>query len=88
MLELGVFPPAMPAVFDALPGVEVPVGGISAGFGKLWADSPARESRAVQLNLVLHLGANSTPADAQMVRSRREAPRRWKKRRSMPEPLR
>ena len=56
----------MPAVFDALPGVEVPVGGISAGFGKLWADSPARESRAVQLNLVLHLGANSTPADAQM----------------------
>ena len=56
----------MPQVFDALPGVEVPVGGISAGFGKLWADSPARESRAVQLNLVLHLGANSTPADAQM----------------------
>ena len=54
----------MPAVFDALPGLEVPVGGISAGFKKLWADSPAKESRAVQLNLVLHLGANSTPADA------------------------
>lgn len=54
----------MPAVFDALPGQEVPVGGISAGFKKLWADSPAKESRAVQLNLVLHLGANSTPADA------------------------
>lgn len=54
----------MPAVFDALPGVEAPVGGISAGFSKLWADSPAKESRAVQLNLVLHLGANSTPADA------------------------
>jgi len=55
----------MPAVFDALPGQEVPVGGIAAGFGRLWADSPAKESRAVQLNLVLHLGANTTPADAQ-----------------------
>ncbi len=55
----------MPQVFDALPGQEVPVGGISAGFQKLWADSPAKESRAVQLNLVLHLGSNSTPADAQ-----------------------
>lgn len=55
----------MPAVFDALPGQEVPVGGISAGFKKLWADSPAKESRAVQLNLVLHLGSNSNPADAQ-----------------------
>lgn len=54
----------MPAVFDALPGQEVPVGGISAGFNKLWAASPAKESRAVQLNLVLHLGANTTPADA------------------------
>ncbi|MBI2814739.1 MAG: glucose-6-phosphate dehydrogenase assembly protein OpcA [Opitutae bacterium] len=55
----------MSAVFDALPGVEAPVGGITAGFGRLWADSPAKESRAVQLNLVLHLGANTTPADAQ-----------------------
>src|SRR3954470_11675196 len=54
----------MPAVFEALPGLEVPVGGIAAGFKKLWADSPAKESRAVQLNLVLHLGSNSTPDDA------------------------
>jgi len=54
----------MPAVFDALPGQEVPVGGIAAGFQKLWADSPAKESRAVQLNLVLHLGGNTLPADA------------------------
>lgn len=54
----------MPAVFDSLPGLEVPVGGIAAGFRKLWADSPAQESRAVQLNLVLHLGANTTPDDA------------------------
>jgi hypothetical protein len=54
----------MPAVFEALPGQEVPVGGIAAGFKKLWEDSPAKESRAVQLNLVLHLGANSAPDDA------------------------
>ncbi len=54
----------MSAVFEALPGQEVPVGGIAAGFGKVWTDSPAKESRAVQLNLVLHFGANSTPADA------------------------
>lgn len=54
----------MPKLFDALPGQEVPVGGIAAGFNRLWADTPAKESRAVQLNLVLHLGANATPDDA------------------------
>ena len=54
----------MPEVFDALPGQEVPVGGINAGFNQLWADTPAKESRAVQLNLVLHLGRNTTPTDA------------------------
>src|SRR5689334_12746201 len=54
----------MPEFFDALPGQEVPVGGISAGFKKIWADTPAKESRAVQLNLVLHLGRKSTAKDA------------------------
>jgi len=54
----------MPAIFESLPGLEVPVGGIAAGFQKLWADSPAKESRAVQLNLVLHLGKSTTPDDA------------------------
>jgi hypothetical protein len=54
----------MPELFDALPGQEVPVGGITAGFKKIWADMPAKESRAVQLNLVLHLGRNSSPQDA------------------------
>ena len=56
----------MPEVFDALPGQEVPVGAISASFEKLWADTPAKDSRAVQLNLVLHLGRNTTPADARV----------------------
>jgi len=54
----------MPAIFDALPGQAVPVGRIAAGFDHFWADSPARDSRAVQLNLVLHLGRNTTPDDA------------------------
>ncbi|HEY8994035.1 MAG TPA: glucose-6-phosphate dehydrogenase assembly protein OpcA [Lacunisphaera sp.] len=54
----------MPEFFDALPGQEVPVGGIAAGFKKLWEDTPAKESRAVQLNLVLHLGRNSSATDA------------------------
>lgn len=52
------------SVFDALPGISAPVGGISAAFKKLWAASPAEEMRAMQLNLVLHLGANTTPEDA------------------------
>lgn len=54
----------MPEFFDALPGHEVPVGGIAAGFQKLWADTPAKEGRAVQLNLVLHLGRRSSAEDA------------------------
>lgn len=54
----------MPEFFDALPGQEVPVGGIAAGFKRLWADTPAKEGRAVQLNLVLHLGRRSSAPDA------------------------
>jgi hypothetical protein len=54
----------MPEFFDALPGQEVPVGGIAAGFKKLWEDTPAKASRAVQLNLVLHLGRHSSAEDA------------------------
>lgn len=54
----------MPELFDALPGMEVPVEGIVAGFINLWADTPAKESRAVQLNLVLHLGRKTTAQDA------------------------
>ncbi len=40
------------------------MGGISAAFQKLWADTPAKDGRAVQLNLVLHLGRRSTAEDA------------------------
>lgn len=48
-----------------MPGLTVPVAGIAEGFVKLWDGSPAKESRAVQLNLVLHFGRNATPADAE-----------------------
>lgn len=62
----------MPAIFDALPGIEVPVGSISKSLAALWADNaadgkPALEAddaKATQVNFVLHLGLNSTPADA------------------------
>lgn len=55
---------ATASVYESLPGLEVPVNGISAAFKKLWADSPAEEMRAMQLNLVLHFGANATGDDA------------------------
>jgi len=64
MLELGISLPLMPAIFDALPGQETSVAGITAGFNRLWADSPAKANRAVQLNLVLHLASGTTPPDA------------------------
>lgn len=54
----------MPALFASLPGIEVPVGGIGRGFAKLWAGTQAQDFKAMQLNLVLHLGRNTTPADA------------------------
>ncbi len=54
----------MPENFEALPGLEVPVGGITAGFARLWADTAAEEQKAMQLNLVLHLGLDTWPEDA------------------------
>jgi glucose-6-phosphate dehydrogenase assembly protein OpcA len=55
----------MPQIFEALPGMEVPVGGITPGFARLWADTAAEEQKAMQLNLVLHLGLATTPGDAE-----------------------
>lgn len=62
----------MSANFDALPGIEVPVGAISRGLADLWANAAASggpapeadDAKATQVNLVLHLGMNTTPADA------------------------
>ena len=54
----------MSKIFAALPGMEVPVGGISRSFAKFWADTDVAEQKAMQLNLVLHLGLDTTPEDA------------------------
>jgi hypothetical protein len=62
----------MSVIFEALPGIEVPVGAISKSLAKMWAESAAYgrpapgadDARATQLNVVLHLGLNTTPEDA------------------------
>ena len=62
----------MPAIFEALPGIEVPVGAISKNLAQLWANQAAdglpapeaEDAKATQLNVVLHLGLNTTPDDA------------------------
>lgn len=62
----------MPDIFNALPGIEVPVGSISKSLGKMWSDTAAsggaapasEDSKATQVNFVLHLGLNTTAADA------------------------
>lgn len=62
----------MAAIFDALPGFEVPVGAISKNLGKMWADTAAKggpapatdDAKATQVNFVLHLGLQTTAEDA------------------------
>ncbi|MEO6244780.1 MAG: glucose-6-phosphate dehydrogenase [Opitutaceae bacterium] len=62
----------MPAIFDALPGIEVPVGEISKRLALMWVETsadgqPALETddaKATQVNFVLHLGLNTTAEDA------------------------
>ncbi|MBI4622853.1 MAG: glucose-6-phosphate dehydrogenase assembly protein OpcA [Verrucomicrobia bacterium] len=62
----------MAAIFDALPGIEVPVGSIARSLADLWANAAASggpapeadDAKATQVNLVLHLGLNTTPEDA------------------------
>ncbi|HQF37799.1 MAG TPA: glucose-6-phosphate dehydrogenase assembly protein OpcA [Opitutaceae bacterium] len=58
------------SVFDALPGIEVPVGGMRRALERIWeSDAPPgagapSEFRAAQLNLVLHLGLPTSAAEA------------------------
>jgi glucose-6-phosphate dehydrogenase assembly protein OpcA len=62
----------MSLIFEALPGIEVPVSAISKSLSQMWAESAAHgrpapeadDAKATQLNVVLHLGLNTTPADA------------------------
>lgn len=62
----------MPDIFDALPGLEAPVGSISKSLSQMWADTAAaggpapasEDATATQVNFVLHLGLNTTVEDA------------------------
>ena len=75
-MEFGIwdlkFSKVMPAVFNALPGIEVPVGAISKSLDKMWSDTAAKggpapeaeSGKATQVNFVMHLGFATTPADA------------------------
>jgi hypothetical protein len=62
----------MPAVFNALPGIEVPAGLINKSLADMWANTAAEgrpspasdDAKATQINLVLHLGFGTTCEDA------------------------
>jgi glucose-6-phosphate dehydrogenase assembly protein OpcA len=62
----------MASVFDALPGLDVAVGAIGKGLAQMWGDTASRglaapssdDSKATQVNFVLHFGLNTTPEDA------------------------
>lgn len=59
----------MASVFEALPGIEVPVGEIKPRLTKMWEDPaqaipPDESTRAMQLNFVLHFGFATEPQDA------------------------
>lgn len=62
----------MSAVFDALPGIEVPVAQINARLDALWTTSAAEgkpsltaeDAKATQVNFVLHFGFRTTLDDA------------------------
>lgn len=62
----------MSAIFDALPGLEVPVGEISLRLAEWWTVSAAdgkpapvaEDAKATQVNVVLHFGLNANPEDA------------------------
>lgn len=62
----------MSAIFDVLPGIEVPVGEINSRLDAMWVDTAAsggaaltaEDAKATQVNFVLHLGFRTTPEDA------------------------
>jgi len=62
----------MSSIFDVLPGIEVPVGEISKRLARMWSDTAAEggnapnadDAKATQVNFVLHLGFQTTAADA------------------------
>ncbi|HUG12335.1 MAG TPA: glucose-6-phosphate dehydrogenase assembly protein OpcA [Opitutaceae bacterium] len=61
---------ASAAIFESLPGIEVPVGRVAQSLEEIWAGAPddaagaPSEFRASQMNLVLHLGVRTTVESA------------------------
>ncbi len=62
----------MSGIFEALPGIEVPVGTISKGLAQMWEGNAAEgkpspegeRAKAIQVNFVLHLGLMTDADDA------------------------
>ena len=62
----------MPAIFESLPGIEVPVSAISGHLAQLWTNydaaggpaAAADDATATQLNVVMHLGLKTKPDEA------------------------
>jgi len=62
----------VPEIFNALPGLEVPVGAIAKSVAQMWAETAAQgrdapssdDVKATQVNFVLHLGVQTTCEDA------------------------
>lgn len=62
----------MPEIFNALPGIEVPVDAIAKSLAQMWTETgadgratiEADDAKATQVNFVLHLGLNTTQEDA------------------------
>jgi hypothetical protein len=60
------------SIFEALPGMAVPVGAISRGLADMWGETAAHggpapaseDSKAIQVNFVLHFGFATTADDA------------------------
>ena len=62
----------MSGIFEALPGIEVPVGSISSGLDQMWSGAaadgrpapPSEDAKAIQVNFVLLLGLRTDAGDA------------------------
>ena len=62
----------MSAIFNALPGIEVPVSSIKHSLTAMWDDTASKggpapasdDAKATQVNFVMHLGFNTTAEDA------------------------
>ncbi len=66
------FSKKMSAIFNALPGIEVPVGSIKHSLTRMWDDTASKggpapasdDAKATQVNFVMHLGLGTTAEDA------------------------